>query len=138
MGIKIDTSLNPWTVIFFQEAVNHLTKKGLEHMTLKPEVRSKIGEFVSAKKSIFEQEITELMEVMDKVEKEKKGVNSDLLKNIEEINEKILERIAAKTGQRQIFESRAILKVELSHFVKVFCNKSFVCCLFVRYNPLLP
>jgi hypothetical protein len=107
-------------------------------MTLKPEVRSKIGEFVSAKKSIFEQEITELMEVMDKVEKEKKEINSDLLKNIEEINEKILERIAAKTGQRQIFESRAILKVELSHFVKVLCNKSFVCCLFVRYNPRLP
>ena len=100
-------------------------------MTLKPEVRSKIGEFVSAKKSIFEQEITELMEVMDKVEKEKKGINLDLLKNIEEINEKIQERIAAKTGQRQIFESRAILKVELSHFVKVLCNKSFVCCLFV-------
>jgi hypothetical protein len=74
-------------------------------MTLKPEVRSKIGEFVSAKKSIFEQEITELM------------INSDLLKNIEEINEKIQERIAAKKGQRQIFESRAILKVELSHFV---------------------
>ena len=86
-------------------------------MTLKPEVRLKIGEFVSAKKSIFEQEITELMEVMDKVEKEKKGINSDLLKNIEEINEKIQERIAAKTGQRQIFESRAILKVELLHFV---------------------
>ena len=75
-------------------------------MTLKPEVRLKIGEFVSAKKSIFEQEITELMEVMDKVEKEKKGINSDLLKNIEEINEKIQVRIAAKTGQRQIFESR--------------------------------
>ena len=78
-----------------QEATEHLVGHGLRQMTVEPEVEAEIGEMFSTENGLTEEGINELEVAMDKAEEWEEELNSELLRNIEEIKEKIHQRIAA-------------------------------------------